>query len=80
MTTHIADLRGLKCPLPVLKIRKRLTTVQPGGRLEAICDDPMSVIDVPAFCNEAGHELVDSREAESGVFHFLISKDPGQGR
>lgn len=75
MPPTIADLRGLKCPLPVLKIRKRLTGIKPGDRLEAICDDPLSMIDVPAFCNETGHRLVESREAESGVFHFLIERN-----
>ncbi|OBY27743.1 sulfurtransferase TusA family protein [Leisingera sp. JC1] len=52
------DAIGLLCPLPVLKARKRLKSLQPGQILELLADDPAAVIDVPHFCNEAGHEFL----------------------
>lgn len=51
------DAIGLLCPLPVLKARKRLKSMQVGQVLCLVADDPAAVIDVPHFCNEAGHQL-----------------------
>lgn len=52
------DARGLLCPLPVLKARKRLLALAPGQLLRLIADDPAAVIDVPHFCAEQGHVLL----------------------
>lgn len=51
------DARGLLCPLPVLKARKRLGGLAPGQVLRMLADDPAAVIDVPHFCAESGHVL-----------------------
>lgn len=52
------DARGLLCPLPVLRLRKRLTRLVPGGEALLFADDPAAAVDVPHFCAEAGHVLV----------------------
>lgn len=52
------DAIGLLCPLPVLKARKRLKSLQVGEILEVLADDPAAIIDVPHFCNEAGHDFL----------------------
>ncbi len=63
------DASGLLCPLPVLKARKRLKGMAPGTVLRLRATDPAAVIDVPHFCAEAGHALVDvTEEAESRVY------------
>ena len=67
------DLRGLKCPLPVLKTRKAMREMVIGERLEVMTTDPLAVIDMPAFCNEAGHQLLQTSELEDG-HTFLIEK------
>ena len=56
------DARGLLCPLPVLKARKRLAAMDAGSILRLIATDPAAVIDVPHFCSEAGHELIESSD------------------
>lgn len=56
------DAAGLLCPLPVLKIRKRLQALAPGEVLRVVTDDPAALVDVPHFCNEQGHELLESAE------------------
>ena len=56
------DLSGLLCPLPVLKARKRLESMPPGAILKVIATDPMSAIDMPHFCNEQGHTLLDQQQ------------------
>ena len=70
---HELDARGLLCPLPVLKARKRLQGLAPGAVLRMLADDPAAVIDVPHFCAEAGHVLVDIAE-EDGAQVYLIRK------
>ena len=67
------DLSGLLCPLPVLKARKRLEGMAPGSVLKVIATDPMSAIDMPHFCNEQGHALLE--ESRDGVaFIFRIRR------
>ncbi|SHH79824.1 sulfurtransferase TusA family protein [Marivita hallyeonensis] len=56
------DATGLLCPLPVLKARKRLLSLPSGAALVIRTDDPAAIVDVPHFCNEAGHALENSQE------------------
>jgi tRNA 2-thiouridine synthesizing protein A len=67
------DLRGLKCPYPVLKTENRLSTVPVGALIEVETTDPLSAIDIPHFCNENGHELVSQEKTDAG-HRFLIRK------
>jgi len=67
------DVRGLQCPLPVLKARKRLKSLDNGDVLMVMATDPAAIIDFPHFCNEAGHELVSTDEAD-GILTFVIRK------
>jgi tRNA 2-thiouridine synthesizing protein A len=73
--TYDADLdaRGLLCPLPVLKARKRLQALQSGQVLRMVADDPAAIIDVPHFCAEAGHELLSTQDVDDGQA-YLIQK------
>lgn len=56
------DTTGLLCPLPVLKIARRLRGLAPGDLLRAVSDDPAALIDIPHFCAEQGHEIVEMME------------------
>ena len=67
------DARGLRCPLPVLKARKRLKTMPEGTQLRVLADDPAAVIDVPHFCNEQGH-MLESQAQEDDALVFVIRK------
>lgn len=69
----IYDLKGLNCPLPVLRSRKRLAAMRSGDRLWVETTDPLAAIDIPAFCNEAGHRLVETQTVEGG-HRFLIER------
>ncbi len=71
--TETYDLRGLKCPLPVMKARKRLSAMAPGAALWVETTDPLAVIDIPHFCHEDGHALEASERIEAG-HRFLIRK------
>ena len=52
------DATGLLCPLPVLKLRKRMAETNSGEVIKLITDDPAAAIDVPHFCAENKHELL----------------------
>lgn len=70
---HELDAIGLLCPLPVLKARKRLQGMATGQVLRMLADDPAAIVDVPHFCAEAGHALIDSTD-EGAVQIYLIRK------
>jgi tRNA 2-thiouridine synthesizing protein A len=69
------DTSGLACPLPVLKARKVLMAMRPGEVLEVVTTDPMSVVDMPVFCAQAGHTIV-REEKDDGGFVFTIARGP----
>jgi len=77
MTEQLLDVRGLVCPLPVLRARKALKALPAGGTLRMLATDPQAVRDVRLFCEQTGHVLLESGR-ESGddgeVFSFLIER------
>ena len=73
MTTTKLDLSGLKCPLPALKTRKALKSLQPGDLLEVHCTDPLSVIDIPALIGETGDRVEIAERTDQRIV-FLIEK------
>jgi tRNA 2-thiouridine synthesizing protein A len=68
------DARGLLCPLPVLKARKRLKSLALGAVLRVVADDPAALVDIPHFCAEAGHGLVAQRDLGHPAHEYLIRK------
>jgi len=77
MTTTKLDLAGLKCPLPALKTRKALKSLAAGDRLEVLCTDPLSVIDIPNLIRETGDKVEIAERNESRIV-FLIEKTNGR--
>ncbi|HKJ95760.1 MAG TPA: sulfurtransferase TusA family protein [Gammaproteobacteria bacterium] len=67
------DVRGLNCPLPILKTKKELVSMSPGQILRVRATDPHSVIDFTAFCDKTEHELIEHGERE-GEFTFLLRR------
>lgn len=75
----IIDARGLLCPLPVLRLQKRLRALPPGATVTLQATDPAAVIDVPHFCNQSGHELVAQTAHEGGVTEYIVRRGPDRG-
>lgn len=73
MADATLDVRGLTCPLPVLKAKKALRDVPPGGTLEVLATDPGSKADFEDFCVATGHTLVSYSE-DAGVHSFLLRR------
>jgi tRNA 2-thiouridine synthesizing protein A len=72
-TPQVLDLKGLKCPLPVLRANKAIKALPAAAVLEIHATDPGTVADFKAYCATTGHELVESRQ-QGGVYSFVIRK------
>ena len=73
MTETVMNLRGLKCPLPTLRVRKRLSALQSGDVIVAECTDPLAAIDIPNLLRQTGDAL-ESHSKDGGVLTFRIRK------
>lgn len=67
------DATGLMCPLPLLRLKKALQSLQGGQVVRVLATDPASVLDFGVFLEQAGHEMLE-RSEETGVFCYLIRK------
>ena len=68
----VLDLRGLRCPQPVLRAKKALRDVAIGSTLVLECTDPLTLIDVPAFAHQTGHTLAaQARDGDLYIFKIL---------
>ena len=74
------DLRGLKCPLPVLKARRAIKAMASGSRIEIFADDPAAGLDFAHFCETTGHRLLTSESRDDGVLHFIIGVTTPEGK
>jgi tRNA 2-thiouridine synthesizing protein A len=69
----VIDLRGLKCPLPVLKAARRMEPLPAGAAVVVLTTDPMAALDIPHYCQEKGHRLVEQTETDDGL-KFTLEK------
>ena len=73
MTETVMNLRGLKCPLPALRVRKKLSGLKSGDLIIAECTDPLTAIDIPNLLRETGDRLEGSNK-KGRVLTFRIVK------
>jgi tRNA 2-thiouridine synthesizing protein A len=73
MPDKTLDVKGLACPLPVLKARKALAELPTGATLEVLSTDPGAVADFTAFSEATGNALIEHTES-GGVFRFLLRR------
>ena len=67
------DLKGLVCPIPIVKVSQAVKQIQIGEIIEAYATDPGVLGDIPAWCKTFGNELVKMERADKG-FRFLVKK------
>lgn len=70
----VLDVRGTFCPLPVLLTERELRKLPPGARVTVLGDDPAIHGDLPAWCAETGHRLVELEELAGGDIRFVVQK------
>ncbi len=66
------DSTGLLCPLPVLKIRKKLKEMQKGDILRVIADDPAAIVDIPHYCHESGDKILRQDISDEEQIYLLM--------
>lgn len=67
------DVKGLNCPLPILRTKKALAEMESGKVLRVLATDPGSLKDFPAFAKQTVNELLEHRE-ENRVFEFFLKR------
>ncbi len=69
----VLDLKGLLCPIPVVKLAQAIKKVEIGAVIEATATDPGVLADIPAWCRSTGNELV-SIGREEKIIRFAVRK------
>ncbi|QWC86756.1 sulfurtransferase TusA family protein [Nocardioidaceae bacterium] len=68
------DCRGLRCPLPVIRLANAIDDVPPGGLVAVAATDPATRHDVPAWCRMRRHEYVGEDVCEDGTPRYLVRR------
>ncbi len=67
------DLRGLLCPMPMVKISQNISKVPVGGVVRAVATDAGSMADIPAWAKSTGNEVLQAEKSGS-EFVFLVKR------
>ena len=70
----VMDLKGLPCPMPVVKVSKGIKEVEVGQVIEAVTTDPGSLSDFPAWAKSSGNEILKTEQGD-GVITFYIKRN-----
>lgn len=71
MHHFVLDVKGLLCPMPVIRLGEQARHLTPGDTIELHATDPGVRADIPAWCRVHGHRVVEERE-EDGVIILLV--------
>lgn len=74
MSNTTLDLKGLLCPLPVVKIAQAIKAVNVGDVVEAMATDPGVLADIPAWARSSGNELVSMEKGGDKVIRFMVRR------
>ena len=74
MADHTLDMCGFACPMPILKTKQALASMESKEIIEVICTDQGSKKDFVAFCNQLGHKLISQRDDGNKII-FNIQKN-----
>ena len=74
MAEHTLDMCGFACPMPILKTKQALVSMESKEIIEVICTDQGSKKDFVAFCNQLGHKLISQKDDGNKII-FNIEKN-----
>lgn len=72
-STKLLDAKGLACPMPIVRTKKAIDTIESGEILEVHVTDKGAVADIPAWATSGGHTIIEQKE-EGDVLKFWIQK------
>ncbi len=65
------DARGLRCPVPVIRLGAAIRDLAPGALVRLLATDPAARSDVAAFCRMRGHELVEATDEQEHTAYLV---------
>ena len=68
------DMRGRRCPLPVIELARRINEIAVGSVVAVAADDPAARLDVPAWCRMRDQEYIGERAEPDGVPAYLVRR------
>lgn len=71
ITEKTMDLKGLPCPMPVVKVSKGIKEIEIGQVLEAVTTDPGSLADFPAWAKTSGNEILKTDQGEGAITFYI---------
>jgi tRNA 2-thiouridine synthesizing protein A len=71
--SKVLDLKGLPCPMPVVKISQEIGSVKVGEVIEVHTTDPGSLSDFPAWAKTTGNEVLETKQGE-GVIQIFVKR------
>ncbi len=74
MQSITIDTRGLSCPLPVLKVRKAMRSIEPGTAVQVLATDPLADQDLRAYCEASKCAFLSVDKLDSDVISIVIQK------
>ena len=74
MADHTLDMCGFACPMPILKTKQALASMESKEIIEVICTDQGSKKDFVAFCNQLGHKLISQKDDGNKIIFFLLKR------
>lgn len=76
MTPVVLDCLGEACPMPIIKLNKLVSSVQPGTLIEVLSDDEGSRVDIPVWCRMRHHEFLGREDRENGSAFLMRVSAP----
>jgi tRNA 2-thiouridine synthesizing protein A len=70
------NVRGLLCPMPVIRAQNKIAELAPGDTLRIVATDPGALHDIPTWCRVHGHTVIDARKDESEIVIRVRVENP----
>ncbi|UCZ53561.1 sulfurtransferase TusA family protein [Bacillus shivajii] len=77
---HVLDAKGLACPMPIVKTKKKVDELEPGQVLEIQATDQGSLADMQGWAKNTGHQYLGSKEDGDVLIHYIRKADPSEAK
>lgn len=74
MADHELDVRGLNCPIPVMRMKRQMDKLASGQTLRVLATDPGTLPDFKAYAKSSGNVLLEAGKSTGGDFEFVLKK------
>ena len=75
VVAHIEDVRGMNCPLPILRTKKALAKMTGGQLLKVLTTDKAAVTDLAVFAQQTGHALKAQVQENDHIAHYIVRRE-----